>query len=81
MTTTMLPVGTYVKVTEHGTGRTYIAKVVGYDIGHTKYQLGARYGGWGEWLFLDGGSWAFPRDVAEISEAEALYMPDGETAR
>lgn len=73
--TNLLPVGTHVRVTPFE-GRTYIAKVVGYDLGHSKYELGARFGGWGEWLFGDGGRWAFPREVKAISEAEALRVDE-----
>ncbi len=73
--TALLPVGTYVQVREHGPSlRVYIGRVVGYDIGHSKYHIGARYGGWGRWLFTDGGLWAFPGKVEEITEAEALRV-------
>ncbi len=73
--TALLPVGTYVRVRDHGPSpRAYIGRVVGYDLFHSKYHIGARYGGWGEWLFLDGGSWAFPGEVEEITEAEALRV-------
>ncbi len=73
--TTLLPPGTYVIVHESLTSsRAYIGRVVGYDMGHSKYHIGARYGGWGEWLFTDGGSWAFPGQVEEISEDEALRV-------
>lgn len=91
---TLLPVGTYVRVAERipnaapfvqsdlaaigadgpGQTQTYVGKVVGYDIGHSKCELGMRYGGWGGWLFCDGGTWVFPRQVEEISEAEALQV-------
>lgn len=61
----LLPVGTVVRVTEarHGFGTViseYVAQVVGYDIGRTKYHLGKRYMGWSEYHFLDGGSWGVP---------------------
>ncbi len=76
----MLTPGTYVRVNEPAIAgnppRSYTARIVGSDMGHTKYELGARYGGWGEWLFLDGGSWAFPSWVTEISEAEARRVND-----
>jgi hypothetical protein len=78
----MLPTGTYVQVEEvlpetaHRVARSYIGRIVGTDMGRSKYQIGSRYGGWGEWLFLDGGSWAFPGHVTEISEAQALAAPE-----
>lgn len=73
----LLPVGAYVRVEEKGTdARTYIAKVVGYDMWGTKYQLGARFGGWGKPRFADGGYWAFPTWCTEISEAEATAVPE-----
>lgn len=73
----LLPVGTTVKVTDvlpndrydaDPNPRTYIGRVVGYDMGGTKYQVGARYGGWGRWLYMDGGSWAFPTKVVEVPD-------------
>lgn len=80
MATDLLPVGAYVRVTDaYVTGdgpnpRTFIGRVVGYDLGHSKYEIGTRYGGWGEWLFTKGGTWAFPRDVEQISKEEALRV-------
>lgn len=73
---TDLPVGTYVRVTEHGLNPRppYIAKVVGTDMGCTKYEVGVRYAVWRSWRFLDGGTWAFPSQVEEISEAEATRV-------
>ncbi len=75
-----LPDGTYVRVTERtceetGPARAFVGRIVGTDIGRTKYEVGGRYGGWGKWLFLKGGCWAFPGEVEEISEAEALAAP------
>jgi hypothetical protein len=69
----LLPVGTIVRVTETRDGfgtviSEFVAKVVGYDISRTKYNLGVRYMGWSEYHFLDGGSWAFPREVEAIEE-------------
>lgn len=67
-----LPVDTYVRATQSWREEpSYVARIVGYDMGRTKYQLGRRFPGWGEWLFLDGGSWAFPGEVEEITEEEA----------
>ncbi len=72
---TLLPVGSYVRVTGGDAWRAdVIGKVVGYDMGRTKYEIGVRYGGWGEWLFLDGGTWVFPRHVEQIGEDEALTV-------
>jgi hypothetical protein len=72
----MLTTGTYVQVTEPAIAgnppRSYIGRVVGYDMGRTKYHIGARFPAWGEWRFANGGSWAFPSWVTEISKAEAL---------
>jgi hypothetical protein len=68
----LLPVGTVVTVTEPETdvldGRIYVAKVVGYDMGRTKYELGARYAGWSGWKFTDGGCWASPAWVTPCDE-------------
>jgi hypothetical protein len=68
----LLPPGTYVVVDEPARGNQpaekYIARVVGYDLFGTKYELSRRYAGG---LFLDGGSWAFPGQVREISEEGA----------
>lgn len=77
-----LPDGTYVRVEEvlpetaHRPARTYVGRVVGTDMGRSKYQIGQRFMGWAEWHFLDGGSWAFPGHVTEITEAEALALPE-----
>lgn len=65
-----LPVGTLVRVTPFGDRPPYVAKIVGYDMGRTKYEIGARFAGWSEWLFADGGSWAFPGEVETISEEQ-----------
>jgi hypothetical protein len=74
----LLPVGAYVRVVEHGPdNRTYIGRVRGYDMSATKYHLDIRCGGWGEWLFTNGGAWAFPSEVKEISENEALQSTSG----
>lgn len=81
----MLAPGTYVRVVrgdlydEHRTRvviprRTFIARVVGTDQGRSKYQVGERIGGWGRWLFADGGEWAFISQVTEISADEALEI-------
>lgn len=57
----LLPVGTVVTVTDPTAdlpdGRTYRALVRGYDLGRTKYHLGAEYA---PGRFCDGGWWAFP---------------------
>lgn len=73
----LLPIGTYIRVVEPGeyARPPYVGVIVGYDMGRTKYELGLRYGGWGEWLFLKGGSWTFPSWTTEITEAEAKLIP------
>lgn len=74
----LLPIGAYVRFREYSHGfaateeRTRVGRVVGYDIGHSKYHLGARYPGWGKWLFAKNGTWVFPNTVEEITEEEAL---------
>lgn len=80
----MLPEGTYVLVDEstnwsenaYRPPRTFIGRVVGTDVYGSKYHIGARHGGGGKWLFLEGGSWAFPVHVVAISEADALAAPE-----
>lgn len=70
--TDLLPVGAYVRVTETD-HPPYVAKVVGYDTGRSKYEVGVRYFGWnGVTLFRGGGTWVFPREVEQIGEQEAL---------
>lgn len=66
----MLPVGTIVQVVEQGehARRPYIGKIVGYDVFHSKYHIGARFMGWDTWLWQDGGSWAFPGNVEALDE-------------
>jgi hypothetical protein len=77
-----IPDGTYVRVCEqlpetaHRAPRQYVGRIVGTDMGLTKYQIGRRFGGWGEWRFADGGCWAFIGEVTVISEAEALAVPE-----
>jgi hypothetical protein len=85
--TPMLAPGTYVRVRERAvvdrqTGAeirpasTYVGKVVGTDMGRSKYHVGRRYPGWGEWCFHDeGGSWAFIGEVEVIDEADARRVP------
>ncbi|MFG3710949.1 hypothetical protein [Micromonospora sp. NPDC047730] len=68
-----LPVGTFVEVTEYGDGQRYIAVIVGYDLGRSKYEVGHRYAGWGEWRWLDGGAWVFPGEVEEIKTKEVSF--------
>jgi hypothetical protein len=78
----LLPIGTYVLVNDPGCWdtaqrrmvlpeRTYYAIIVGYDLFHSKYEVGRRYGGWGTWLFLDGGEWPSPGWCTEVTEGEA----------
>jgi hypothetical protein len=62
----LLPIGTIVKVTERWpTERTYVGKVVGYDLGRSKYHVGARYA---PGLYANGGWWPFPSDVEPAGE-------------
>ncbi|TDC02661.1 hypothetical protein E1091_00220 [Micromonospora fluostatini] len=68
-----LPVGTFVRVSERGSGRRYAAVVVGYDLGCTKYEVGRRFAGWASWRYLNGGSWPFPAEVEEIPTREFRY--------
>lgn len=64
-----LPIGTLVQVTERGpNARTYIGKIVGYDIWKTKYEIARRVRMWGEYTFLNGGAWAFPEWVQAVEE-------------
>lgn len=68
-----LPVGTIVRVTERGPGaRQYVGRIVGYDMWRSKYEIGQRYGGWGEWLYSDGGSWAFASWVEAIDPCDPI---------
>ena len=87
----LLPVGTYVLVQDPGcwdtaqrrmvvAPRAYYARVVGYDLFRSKYELGARWAGWGEWHFSECGSWAGPRWCTEVTEQEALTAPHPEVA-
>ena len=67
----LLPVGTYVRVEEPDPpgrpdeGAIWWGKVVGYDMGRTKYEIGQEYL---PGAFMDGGSWAFPSWVHRASE-------------
>lgn len=67
--TKLLPVGTIVLVTEEG-GRPYVGKVVGYDIGHTKYQISQRIMGWNTWMWTKSVAWPFPSQVEALDEAD-----------
>lgn len=69
-----LPPGTYIRYNDHQQ-HTRVAVVVGTDMGRTKYEIGHRIGGWGEWLWADGGAWAFPSQVEVITEQEATAAP------
>jgi len=48
--------------------RTYVAKVVGYDLGRTKYNLGIRYATHPPLYVDEGGWWAFPGEVEPYEE-------------
>lgn len=74
----LLPIGAYVRVdTTKPTAdggmepETYIGIIRGYDIGRTKYNVGARFQTWGEWKFGDGGWWCFLSEATEITYQEA----------
>jgi hypothetical protein len=80
-----LPVGAYVLVRDPGMTdngrqviepREFYAVVRGYDMGHTKYQIGKRLPGWGHWLFPQGGDWTFPAWCTEVTEEEANHIPE-----
>lgn len=68
-----LPVGTYVQVTPFPSreqDRPYRAKVVGYDVFRSKYELDREM--WpGKFTDGGGGWWAFPAEV-ELVDEEAL---------
>lgn len=83
----LLPVGTYVLVKDPGlrdpeTGEQlmepceYYAVIRGYDMGHTKYEVGNRFPGWGRWLFAKGSGWEFPSWCTEVTEEEANHIPE-----
>ena len=83
----LLPVGTHVLVKDPGCRNhitseqymgplEYYAIVRGYDMGHTKYQVGKRCLGWSDWRFMDGGMWAFPAWCTEVTEDEAMRIPE-----
>lgn len=69
MAETLLPVGTYVQVTPHPIKGEYPyrAKVAGYDLHGSKYNLARQYG---VGLFDSGGWWAFPSEVKQINEED-----------
>lgn len=74
----VLPLGAYVRVdTTKPTAdggmepETYIGIIRGYDLGRTKYNVGARFQTWGEWKFGDGGWWCFLSEATEITYEEA----------
>ena len=83
----LLPVGAYVLVSDLGCRdseagqqiiepREYYAIVRGYDMGRTKYEIGRRFPGWGEWLFGAGNDWTFPAWCTEVTEEEAMRIPE-----
>lgn len=61
----LLPVGTLVQVTPFPVANRdpFRGIVRGYDMHHTKYQIGAEYL---PGQFSKGGSWAFPEEVEQI---------------
>ncbi len=69
----LLPPGTDVIVIPGGGqgARPYRARVHGYDMGRTKYELSLRMAGWGEYLYgATGGSWAFLSEVHAVGSEE-----------
>lgn len=75
MPSATLPKGTYIRYTDHH-GVTRYGVVVGTDMGRSKYEVGDRVGGWGRWIWSDGGSWVFPSQVQVVTEQEANAPPD-----
>ena len=82
----LLPVGAYVLVRDPGCyshedgreifpPREYYGIVRGHSLGGDKYQVGNRFGGWGEWLFLKGGDWPFRSWCSEVTEEESTQLP------
>lgn len=80
---TTLPPGTYVRVDDPGcwdtarrrmvlAPKTYYALIVGTDLFGSKYEVGHRYGGWGRWLFSDGGTWVAPEWCTVVTAEEAM---------
>lgn len=67
-----LPDGTYIRYRDEQNLRRY-ARITGTDIGCTKYRIANRVGGWGEWLWVDGG-WVFPGKVEAVSKQEATKL-------
>jgi hypothetical protein len=67
---------TIVRVTERGPGAraSFIARIVGTDMFATKYELGVRYCGWGEYRFLDGGTWASPDEVEPLATDDVPFV-------
>jgi hypothetical protein len=64
----LLPVGTLVEVAErlHPPRPHLIGVVRGHDDAGTKYEIGRRYLVWSTWRYLNGGTWAAPKDVTEL---------------
>lgn len=72
-----LPVGSFVRVTEPGDVAPYFARIAGYDMFRTKYEVGRRFPGVSEWRFANGGTWVFPSWVQEVPVSEAIGVhPD-----
>lgn len=74
----LLSVGSYVLVSERGqlARKPYFARVRGYDLHRTKYEIGRRYAGWGLWLFAKGGEWAFPGWCVPVSKDVATAFSE-----
>lgn len=66
---------TIVRVTEFGSGGdSFIARIVGTDLFHSKYQVGRRYCGWNEYRYSSLGTWAFPREVEPLATADVPFV-------
>lgn len=52
----------------------FLARIVGTDVFHSKYQVGARYYGWNESHFARGGSWAFPDQVETVDDGDVPFV-------
>jgi hypothetical protein len=74
-----LPNGTYIRYRDEQGLRRY-ARIVGTDMGRTKYKLAGRVGGWGEWLWVEAGNWisASRAEVVTAEEAEAIVVMEME---
>lgn len=70
-----LPIGTLVQVHERREDRLFKAIVRGYDIHHTKFEVGRQYMGD---RYADGGTWAFPSEIVgyRLPNDDEWWAPD-----